>query len=487
MFAGAPAEERTLPQLRAAGVPLAILGDVGGTRARGVQAGDHAAVLTQHLAVHIRRQTSDGETGVHRLAEREIENGPGAFVLWCKEVWLFVELGVLTLGCVGVVAVQCGDQIARRNAERGLHLCDRLEAVDELDQRERRPFEMFLVDDEERRVVGLVHDESRCAGVVGVLGDEPLSEIVDDDPGEQDRRRVDRGGDERLVHVLGGTTGRHAQSDAETVVVGVAEYERLLGQFGGVLGDHLGVHHETARGDHHRFGPNRAGVGEVLPRHTDHLAVVVDHQVRGTGLVADLHAEFVGPLEQQIDHHRCALGIAGHRHLVSARRGCGDVLERPDLLVAGVHQPLGVGLDHRFVGVVAALERDAEVFEPIEVLDAALAVSADLVVFGFAGHRDEVLVHLLGAVVVPGGFLHGGAAAQIEVAAGQRCGASGDRGAFKHEYARPRGGSADGRTAAPDAESHHHYIGVVRPFGDAGSVDCRGSIQAAHGLRISRR
>ena len=105
------------------------------------------------------------------------------------------------------------------------------------------------------------------------------------------------------------------------------------------------------------------------------------------------------------------------------------------------------------------------------MLDAALAVGANLVVFRFAGHRDEVFVHLLGAVFVPSRLLNGGAAAQIEVTAGQRGGASGDRGAFEHQHPRPRGGRTNGRAAAPDAESHHHHIGLIGPLGDAGGVD----------------
>ncbi len=64
-----------------------------------------------------------------------------------------------------------------------------------------------FVDDQIRRAVWLFHDEPSGPGMVGVLGDEPLSEFVDDDAGEQDRRRVRRSRDEHLVHVLGGAAG----------------------------------------------------------------------------------------------------------------------------------------------------------------------------------------------------------------------------------------------------------------------------------------
>ncbi len=64
----AAAEERALAQLGAAGVALAVLGDVGRACPRGVQAGDDAAVLAQHLAVDRHRKPAHGEAGVHRDA-----------------------------------------------------------------------------------------------------------------------------------------------------------------------------------------------------------------------------------------------------------------------------------------------------------------------------------------------------------------------------------------------------------------------------------
>ena len=65
-------------------------------------------------------------------------------------------------------------------------------------------------------------------------------------------------------------------------------------------------------------------------------------------------------------------------------RGAGTAClqERPHLLVAGEHQSLGVGLDHRLAREVAALELETQVFQPIEMLDAAVAVRANLGVVG---------------------------------------------------------------------------------------------------------
>lgn len=76
----------------------------------------------------------------------------------------------------------------RRNTQGGFHLLDLLPAVDELDQRQFRPLQMSLVDDE---IGGCRADPSRSptSAMVRVLADEAIAQLVDDDPGEQDSRR----------------------------------------------------------------------------------------------------------------------------------------------------------------------------------------------------------------------------------------------------------------------------------------------------------
>ena len=346
---------------------------------------------------------------------------------------------------MAVVAVQCGDQVSRRNTQGGFHLLDLLPAVDELDQRQFRPLQMSLVDDEIGGAVGLIHHEARRPRMVRVLADEAIAQLVDDDPGEQDSRRVHRGGDEGLIHMFGRATRRLPQPYAQAVVIGVAENERLLREFGRVGSHHVLVHDETAGGNHHRTGPDHTGLTEVFPPDPDHRAVLED-QIGRAGLVTDVHSQRIGAFEEQSDHHRRPLGVTGYRDLMAPRCRLGDVLERPHLLVAGVHQSFCVGLDHRLVRVVAALEVNPQILQPLEMLDAALAVGADLVMLGFAGHRDEVGVHIVGAVVVAGGLLHRGAAAEVEVPTGHhRCSAC-RSSTFQHQNPRPlgRGGHRGG-------------------------------------------
>ena len=62
------------------------------------------------------------------------------------------------------------------------------------------------------------------------------------------------------------------------------------------------------------------GVVEVLPA-TPHDRIAVDDEIRRAGFVPDLHADLVGPLDQQVDHHGRAAEFTGHRHRVPARRG----------------------------------------------------------------------------------------------------------------------------------------------------------------------
>ena len=81
---------------------------------------------------------------------------------------------------------------------------------------------------------------------------------------------------------------------------------------------------------------------------------------------------------------------------------------------------------------------------------------------------------------MPGGLLHGGAAAQVEVAAGQCGGATGDGGAFQDQHAGTIGGRRHRRTPAPDSETDHHDVDVIGPFGHGRGVDGIRDIKSAH-------
>ncbi|SLC72639.1 SbmA protein [Mycobacteroides abscessus subsp. massiliense] len=99
-----------------------------------------------------------------------------------------------------------------------------------------------------------------------------------------------------MIHVAGGAPRGHPEPDAQPVVVGAAQHERLLGELGGVFGHHGGVHHKSSGRDDHRFGAYRTGFGEVFPCHTHHRSPLVENERGRAGLVSDRYTELGGAL-----------------------------------------------------------------------------------------------------------------------------------------------------------------------------------------------
>jgi hypothetical protein len=147
---------------------------------------------------------------------------------------------------------------------------------------------------------------------------------------------------------------------------------------------------------------------------------------------------------------------------VAAGRWNGELAKWPDVLVPGVHQPLGLRLDDRFVRVVAALELKAQALEPVTVLGAAVRVRADLVRLRLGRDGDQVGVHLIRAVLMPGGALHDGAAAQVEVAARHGACAACGRGPLEDEHRRAFRCRLDRGAAAGNAEADHEDVDLIR-------------------------
>ena len=188
-------------------------------------------------------------------------------------------------------------------------------------------------------------------------------------------------------------------------------------------------------------------------------------QRRHAGVVADLDAETGALLERPLDHETTAADVADERGLVPAGRRAGELAERVGLLAAGVHQPLGARLHHGLGGVVAALELEAEALEPVEVVDRVLAVEPDLRRVRVGAGGEEVLLHLLRAVLVAGGLLHRGPAAEVEVAARHRRGARAGAAPVEQQHARAGPGRLDGRTGAGHARADDEHVDVVGPGG----------------------
>lgn len=233
-------------------------------------------------------------------------------------------------------------------------------------------------------------------------------------------------------------------------------------------GHHVGVHHEPAGGDHHGRGAHRAGLVVPPPRDARNGAGRGDHEVGRAGLVAHLDAGLLDPVAQQVHQDLGALGVARHRHLVAARRRPDRLAERPDLLVAGEHQALGAGLDDGLGGVVGALELEPQRLQPREVLDRPFAVGADLRLVGLLGARHQVADHVVDGVVVPGGALHGGAAAEVEVPTRHARRAAVHGGPLQEQHPRARPRRLQRRAAAGDAEPDDDHVEGLGVGGDLG-------------------
>ena len=213
------------------------------------------------------------------------------------------------------------------------------------------------------------------------------------------------------------------------------------------------------------------------------LGTCLHDQVGRAGLVPHVDVGLRDPVGQRVEHHLGSAGVTGLGHLVPARRGLGDVAERVHLLVAGEHQALGAGLDHRLLLVERALELHPERLDPVEVLDAVVAEGPDLVLVGVEADRHQVLEHLLGRVLDAGGLLHRGPAAEVEVAAGHRAGAAVLRGPLEQDDARTGPGRLECGARAGDPEPDHDDVDLVAPRLHIGGVDGWRQVQG-HGASL---
>jgi hypothetical protein len=222
----------------------------------------------------------------------------------------------------------------------------------------------------------------------------------------------------------------------------------------------VGVHDEAPRGEDDAARERDAGLAERSPPHPGDL-LVRDDQLSHASLVPDGDAELGSAAHEQVDDQPRTLHVAGDRDLVAARSRDGQLAKRPDLLVAGVHQALGLRLDDRLVRVVAALELKSQVLEPVTVLGAAVRVGTDFVRLRLGRDRHEVGVHLVGCVVVTGSTLHDSAAAKVEVAACHRTRAACGRGSLQDLHRRARRRRLDCGAAAGNAEAEHEDVELV--------------------------
>ena len=252
-----------------------------------------------------------------------------------------------------------------------------------------------------------------------------------------------------------------AEPDAEPVVVRRPEREQLRAERGRVLGDHVGVHHEAAGGEHHRAarGPPRSRRSAARPRRRPRR-----RRRRPGGSRRSRSAPRRRPPRPASRSRSITILVPsvspGTGTLWPRGAGRAWSTERPDLLVAGEHQPLGAGLDHRLLRVEGALELEARA--PRASRSARPSPRSRRGSCPCSGSletgRSRYVAHLLGGVLVPGRLLHGGAAAEVEVAAGHARRAAVHGGPLQQQHPRPGPRRLEGGAAAGDAEADDHHV-----------------------------
>src|SRR5690606_16527249 len=104
-------------------------------------------------------------------------------------------------------------------------------------------------------------------------------------------------------------------------------------------------------------------------------------------------------------------------------------------------------------------------FQPLAMLDAVIAIEAQLVIVpgGRAGAHEPI--HFLGAVLVTAGVLHIGATAQVEDAFGGGAGAATPTGTFDDQYlgTGPVGSQRGADTGYAGTDNQH--VTLVGPLG----------------------
>ena len=223
---------------------------------------------------------------------------------------------------------------------------------------------------------------------------------------------------------LSSRADRRAEPDAQPVVVRRAEGEQLRRRAAGVYSATMSAFiTKPPAAITTDAGADQPGLVEPPPGHArrPRRRLGPTTQVGRAGLVADLDAGLLdprraaGPSPSWRPRCRRAPAPCGRAAPASAWSRNG-----PDLLVAGEHQALGAGLDHRLLGVVGPLELEARAPRASRSARPSRRSRRGSSPRRGRADRHQVLVHLLGGVLVAGRPLHRRTAAEVEVAAGHR-------------------------------------------------------------------
>jgi hypothetical protein len=371
-----------------------------------------------------------------------------------------VEEGIPSLGCVVVVELEGAHEAALGHAELRLQLFEAVARCDDRVVEDRGLVDLSVHDQphpavlvEERLLAQVAH--------VGVFLDAALAPCVDEHsplepPGLGHEQR-----DRRLVEVAGRGACSHAEANA-TAVVAVSRNAHLAVECARyVAGQHLVVEDESAGGQHDPAARAEAALlAEVLGHDAHDTSTGVDHEVPHAVIGLDACAASRRRGAQVLHQDRPPL--AGYLADVTARRGAGDLAVGGAALRPGEDEPIVAG--RLTAGAVAEgfPEGHALRLDPLEVLDAALAVESDLgLIGGVATGCHQVGEHVVRAVLEAAGVLERGSAAEVDHAAGDGGGSAPCRGPLEHHDLRTRGRGIDRGRSARGPQAHDEHVALA--------------------------
>ena len=345
--------------------------------------------------------------------------------------------------------------------------------------------EDFLVEDQVGRLPGLLHHEVGETAMIDVLGHEALAVAVDDDALDELRGWIDRGRWDYPVHRDRMGARRHAEAHAGAVVARNRQRLAGLAQQRQVFLQQRFAQVVAAAGDDHAApGLHEERAGRLLDLDTHHAPLGAFHQGDHGTVVERGNALILAPLNERL-HARCPRILAGARNLVSARSRSRRFAIGPGLFVARPHQAGGIHQEHRLAAEVAAFERHALRFQPVEM---RLAVPAERkrcigIERVAAGHEERG--HLLGVVLVASRFLYRCAAAQIVDAGRHGACPAAARSALDDQHVRARTVRLERGASAGDALPGDDDIDLARPLGDIGRGNNFGYLGGTHPVQPS--
>ena len=337
-------------------------------------------------------------------------------------------------------------------------------------------FKNFVVDDQPGPPIVVQQCLFPEATVVGVFGHKALALGVDHDTALESPRLGDGHGDRNGAHVQCCSPSTHAEVDPAAIVsFGCDAHFAPLGERSMVF-EHFVVQDEPASGDDDAFV--RADVSlfaESCDDGANHFAVGLLVE-RGTARVHHFGCRASFDFFAQHLHQKRSALMLDLRH-VSARRGGGDFAIGVDLLGPGPDESVVGGRFAANAVVVGLFERDTVAGEPVVLIDAAVAVKANLGFVGvFAARGHQELEHFIRGVFETARLLEGRSSAHIDHAPAHcRCSPAAAASLDDHGGEAERG-RVECRGCSGDPHPDNEDVDFVVPMTNG----LRGTVQRGH-------